>query len=538
MTKISNESIYGNEDPISENDFMIGTDGDSIAKKTKTFKFGEIRDFVNAGLEPVLGGTLAITNYNYSGVLTTPEAVINQLSPNKTIMPYEVFVVDVNGNKYINKLQNRIVGDTRPPTLASDYIPIYTVPNGSETKITAGANITATGNGTTATPYVISLTTTALAPLEKINEGSGNGTIIRGRDPLNFGAIGSSAVDLSTNLAPSSTHGATGQFAFAANKSNTASGYAAATFGFDNISSGQGSFTAGNTNIASQVNTIALGNVNQATRDNAIALGNTTTASGLNAITAGTGIFARSWGEISIGTYGTDYIPTSVLDWIATDRIFNVGNGTSDSTRTNALTILKNGLASLPTVTNALITAATGKAIVTKEYLTSVLPTPPDGSETKIINGTNTTVVGNGTIATPYQINVPTPPTSLQTVTISLGTVAVHTGYTIATGIAPGRTLISVTPYFKCTVSVNSFLPGDIVTAQTPSASDGGGLADSGISVKYKTTVPEQITVTTNAAFDINTNYTGTVGTSGVIAQPTRYNNWNNWTIDLVIIYV
>ncbi len=32
-----------------------------------------------------------------------------------------------------------------------------------------------------------------------------------------------------------------------------------------------------------------------------------------------------------------------------------------------------------------------------------------DGSETKITNGTNTTVTGNGTIATPYQIAVPTP---------------------------------------------------------------------------------------------------------------------------------
>ena len=37
---------------------------------------------------------------------------------------------------------------------------------------------------------------------------------------------------------------------------------------------------------------------------------------------------------------------------------------------------------------------------------------PPDGTETKLVSGTNTTVAGNGSIATPYSVNVafPTPP--------------------------------------------------------------------------------------------------------------------------------
>lgn len=37
---------------------------------------------------------------------------------------------------------------------------------------------------------------------------------------------------------------------------------------------------------------------------------------------------------------------------------------------------------------------------------------PPDGTETKLVNGTNTTVAGNGSTATPYSVNVsfPTPP--------------------------------------------------------------------------------------------------------------------------------
>lgn len=122
MTKISNEIIYSSENPISELDFVIGTDGNNSAKKTKSFTFGNIRTFCNAGLQPVLGGTLAITKLNYTGVLTTPEDVVNQLVPNKTISQYEIFIISVNGTKYIAAIQDRIVGDTQPPTVANDFI--------------------------------------------------------------------------------------------------------------------------------------------------------------------------------------------------------------------------------------------------------------------------------------------------------------------------------------------------------------------------------------------------------------------------------
>lgn len=122
MTKISNQDAYKSEDPISQNDYIIGTDGDSESLKTKTFTMGNIRSFVNAGLEPSLGGTLAITKLNYAGVLTTPEAVVNQLVPPRTVMPYEIFILSINGNKFIASFQNRTVGDTTPPVNAGDFI--------------------------------------------------------------------------------------------------------------------------------------------------------------------------------------------------------------------------------------------------------------------------------------------------------------------------------------------------------------------------------------------------------------------------------
>jgi len=47
----------------------------------------------------------------------------------------------------------------------------------------------------------------------------------------------------------------------------------------------------------------------------------------------------------------------------------------------------------------------TGKVLATKEYVESVIPSTPDGSETKINAGENVTVAGTGTVANPYIIN-------------------------------------------------------------------------------------------------------------------------------------
>lgn len=47
----------------------------------------------------------------------------------------------------------------------------------------------------------------------------------------------------------------------------------------------------------------------------------------------------------------------------------------------------------------------TGKVLATKEYVQSIIPTTPNGSETKINQGTNITITGIGTIANPYIIN-------------------------------------------------------------------------------------------------------------------------------------
>ena len=47
----------------------------------------------------------------------------------------------------------------------------------------------------------------------------------------------------------------------------------------------------------------------------------------------------------------------------------------------------------------------TGKVLVTKEYVQSIIPNTPDGSETKINSGNNISMTGSGTTLDPYVIN-------------------------------------------------------------------------------------------------------------------------------------
>ena len=83
--------------------------------------------------------------------------------------------------------------------------------------------------------------------------------------------------------------------------------------------------------------------------------------------------------------------------------MFNVGNGsvhaaTGVVTRSDAFTILRNGLATLPSVTNALISAASGKAVVTKEYLQSALSTPVSNNIQKTLTYPTNFIASNYTL--------------------------------------------------------------------------------------------------------------------------------------------
>lgn len=127
MTKIASKPAYPDKNPLSDNDFLVGTNGDTIKKETKSFPVHALRDYLMQGLTPETGGTLKVTELVYEGILMTPEAVANQLDPNVIVQRYEVLIFNINGDKYQLKLQNVVLGVLQDDVTADDFIPISLV---------------------------------------------------------------------------------------------------------------------------------------------------------------------------------------------------------------------------------------------------------------------------------------------------------------------------------------------------------------------------------------------------------------------------
>ena len=180
--------------------------------------------------------------------------------------------------------------------------------------------------------------------LEKITESGNTGWRLLGRDPANYGDIGSDAVDFSYSMGPSTTRGATGRGAHAIGGNTTASGEDSHAEGFGTTAS---SFEA----HAEGYNTIASGYDSHSE-------GAFTTASGYASHAEGFHTVANNLHMHAAGVYNTG---------TATDTIHETGIGTSDTNRKNAFEIYTDGRLVAPELTQALINSP--RSLTTKEYV-------------------------------------------------------------------------------------------------------------------------------------------------------------------------
>ena len=122
-----------------------------------------------------------------------------------------------------------------------------------------------------------------------------------------------------------------------------------------------------------------------------------------------------------LGTIASPYVINSI-DTVANgsetkinegDNITITGNGTqstpyiinADLTDLGIIKTVNNEVIS-PTQSLSIINnELTGKVLVTKEYVQSIIPATPDGSETKLNSGSDITITGSGTILDPYIIS-------------------------------------------------------------------------------------------------------------------------------------
>jgi len=159
-----------------------------------------------------------------------------------------------------------------------------------------------------------------------------------------------------------------------------------ASVALGNMSSALGMFSVafGTSASANATQSVAFGNITAANSIYSTAFGYETITSGRASTSFGVNNEAESFGEVVLGIGATSYIPSTngvnqFRSANATDRLFVVGNAIDVDNddvvdtieRSDAMIVLKNGLTRLPSTTNVMITAADGKAVVTKEYLQS-----------------------------------------------------------------------------------------------------------------------------------------------------------------------
>jgi len=247
----------------------------------------------------------------------------------------------------IGQYNDTIAGSNQNLFIASD--PLFYIGNGSGFGLTPLHNaLVVYKNGTlqlqnqTSTPdnisdkfYVLNnipyYGANKLEPsqLEKITEGGNTGWRLLGRNPANYGNIGLDAVDLSINIDASSTRGATGIFSTTMGRNTTASSTASTAMGNRTNASGSGSTAMGILTTASGFASIAMG-------DNTFASGDISTAIGLETV-------SKAFASLSIGRFNDSINSSNKTNWISTDPLLILGNGSSNAARSNALVVYKNG---------------------------------------------------------------------------------------------------------------------------------------------------------------------------------------------------
>lgn len=158
-----------------------------------------------------------------------------------------------------------------------------------------------------------------------------------------------------------------GDYSYANGDYSIAIGHGDGIMSFGGTADGDYSTAIGPNSLASGLGALAL---------HGSAYGNFSTA-------IGEGVGAYSFREFVMGSYPTSYTPASATSWNTSDRLFVIGNGSTSSSRANALTMLKSGA----TTFSNTITASNFYSVAEQNYtgtITWTATTAPGGTVTKV----------------------------------------------------------------------------------------------------------------------------------------------------------
>lgn len=142
---------------------------------------------------------------------------------------------------------------------------------------------------------------------------------------------------------------ATGPSAIALGFGTTASGQDSVALGDTTTASGNNATSLGKNSIASGDTAVAMGGSTQASNDHALSTGLATLASGRRSVAMGENTTAQAFASLVLGRF--NIVAGDTNRWLTSDPVLVIGNGSDDSNRSNALTILKDGRVGIGTAT-------------------------------------------------------------------------------------------------------------------------------------------------------------------------------------------
>lgn len=148
-------------------------------------------------------------------------------------------------------------------------------------------------------------------------------------------------------------NGNVGPYSAAFGANTTASGDYAMAWGTANEASSTAATVWGNDNVASGSRSTAFGQSTTASGYTSTAWGEGTDASGHYSSATGFGTTSKSYAGFVVGTYNDSTAAALANAFDATNRAFQIGIGTSNVARVNAMTVLFNGNVGLYTTTPA-----------------------------------------------------------------------------------------------------------------------------------------------------------------------------------------
>jgi hypothetical protein len=312
------------------------------------------------------GKVIANTTVSLRFSIHIPAAVIYSEKQSVQTSPSGIFTVNIGAGEVLSGTFSEIKWK-----YFQHYLQVEIDPTGQDNYIDLGET------QIVSVPYAIHAAESnrwknddAILQTGAVDEGSGLGAVGTGsrliwyprKAAFRAGAVDNTAWDDVVTGRHSASFGfntmSSGDYSFAMGQNTFAKGNSSFSMGSQSSANAFASFAMGDNSIAKESTAVAMGEEVKADGKSSFATGSKTWAIGESSVSLGQNTIAKTFASATFGAFNNVQDnpngPTKALA-NSTDRIFQIGNGLSDITLSNALTVLRNGNVGLGNSNNALV---------------------------------------------------------------------------------------------------------------------------------------------------------------------------------------